>query len=53
MASVMALKEMEIVMETYAMSYAKTQIEILCGFYDLDVNEAMEIITKKEEKLRN
>jgi len=52
MSSVIAIKEMEKVMESYAESYAETQIEILCGHYNLDVNEAMGLMKKKRRKTK-
>ena len=50
MSAVSALKDMEKVMEAYAKSYAETQIEILCGHYKIDVNEAMELMKNKTRK---
>jgi hypothetical protein len=52
MSSVIAMKEIEKVMEAYAKSYAETQIEILCGHYDLDLNEAMGLMKKKRRKTK-
>ena len=52
MSSVIAMKEIEKVMEAYAKSYAETQIEILCGHYDLDLNEAMGLMNKKRRKTK-
>jgi hypothetical protein len=42
MSSVFGLKDIENRIEEYAISYANTQLEILCRHYNLDVNEAME-----------
>ena len=52
MSSVIAMKEMEKVMEAYAKSYAETQIEILCGHYNIDVNEAIGLMKKKRRKTK-
>ena len=52
MSSVVAMKEMEKIMESYAKSYAETQIEIICGHYKIDVNEAKELMKKKRRKTK-
>ena len=48
MSSVLALKEIEKVMEAYAKAYAETQIEILCGYYKIDLKEALELMKTKK-----
>ena len=50
MSSVIAMREMEKVMEAYAKSYAETQIEILCGHYNIDFDEAKGLMKKKRRK---
>ena len=52
MSSVIAMREMEKVMEAYAKSYAETQIEILCGHYNIDFDEAKGLMKKKRRKTK-